>query len=378
MARRALAIVVLLLLAALLHPICAVRAELIYEFEFRASYTFENRGEKAYEIARGEKVFLYSANDTHQKLVIKEASHACLEIFIDDDNNTMAILDLPDLLEPGETLAVNICYAVQVWRYETPRLSVDLSGTLADIPIELREGYCDPVGPWNYTKWPEIKELALEIGKNESRVLGLLYEFVDWITRNIAYESSPYPRYPNETLAEGSGDCDDQANLLITFCRAVGIPAYLQIGCVYMPGKMHTSAWDDVVVSVAENVGFHAWAKVYVPPWGWLPVDLTFATKGRPSTAIEHSAIARHDVIAISLYNVIVSDYISHMKEYHSILKEEGLYVRAYYALNPAIPIQARFGPASLIVVGVACLAVIVSGLAFFYARAKKRNAVSA
>ncbi len=64
------------------------------------------------------------------------------------------------------------------------------------------------------------------------------------------------------TLEIKKGECGGHSRLLAAFCRSVGIPARLSIGCMYVP----------------DNGGFfgqHAWTEVFMGEAGWIPVDAT-------------------------------------------------------------------------------------------------------
>ena len=68
-----------------------------------------------------------------------------------------------------------------------------------------------------------------------------------------------------ESIADGCarnlvGDCGIQATLFITLCRCAGIPARWESGLAAGP---------------AGSCGAHDWAKVYIAPLGWFPVDLS-------------------------------------------------------------------------------------------------------
>jgi transglutaminase-like putative cysteine protease len=75
----------------------------------------------------------------------------------------------------------------------------------------------------------------------------------DFVRREITYQTVPGegPKYCLETLADGTGDCDDQSILFLSLCRAIGIPSWLAFGGLYDPT---TNTW-----------GSHAWAEVCIP-----------------------------------------------------------------------------------------------------------------
>jgi transglutaminase-like putative cysteine protease len=166
-----------------------------------------------------------------------------------------------------------------------------------------------------------IRDLAFRIAGNDTNVLSILSDYVLWVTQNVEYGSIDVPRFPNETVLGRTGDCDDQANLLIGLCRAAGIPAYLQIGCIYMPvGSSTSNYWEGLWTSTLTDIGWHGWAVVYVPPWGWLPVDLTYS-RGNSSDSLSHitsSAVITDPTVQYA--NVTVTDYVSDSRRFKSVV----------------------------------------------------------
>ena len=96
------------------------------------------------------------------------------------------------------------------------------------IPESLIEEYCSSTSTFNY-EIPEIEEIALKLAGDKEQVLAIVTSYVDWIFTNLTYGNYDLPRYPNETLSTGSGDCDDQAILLISMLRSQNIPSLLCI-----------------------------------------------------------------------------------------------------------------------------------------------------
>jgi len=62
-------------------------------------------------------------------------------------------------------------------------------------------------------------------------------------------------------LARGNGSCSEYTFVYIALCRAAGLPARY-VGSVVVRGD--DASMDDV---------FHRWAEVYLPNYGWVPVD---------------------------------------------------------------------------------------------------------
>ena len=78
---------------------------------------------------------------------------------------------------------------------------------------------------------PVIQELARKLTCGAKSPEEMAHQILSWVGRSIVYdelEARPlhdYARTPVETLAERRGDCDDVADLIISLCLAVGLPA---------------------------------------------------------------------------------------------------------------------------------------------------------
>jgi transglutaminase-like putative cysteine protease len=125
------------------------------------------------------------------------------------------------------------------------------SGNLSDIPVELEQQYM-------HDEWiilpehPDVVRLSKDIVGDEDNVYLVLRSIYDWIRDNIAYStSSGHPQDALETMSKRKGDCDDQSILFCSLARAAGVPAWLQLGAMY--------------VTFEKSWGGHAWLQAYVP-----------------------------------------------------------------------------------------------------------------
>lgn len=89
-----------------------------------------------------------------------------------------------------------------------------------------------------------------------------------WIVDNYpwasAREYSTIENIPMYVLANNHGDCGQVGLLLVTLCRAAGVPARWQSGWMLHPGA----------------VNMHDWSEIYYEGWGWVPTDVSFG-RGR-------------------------------------------------------------------------------------------------
>jgi len=215
-------------------------------------------------------------------------------------------------------------------------------------------------------------------------VLSIVKNFVAWIADNVTYDSDEVPRYPNETYIQRRGDCDDQAILLITLCRIIGIPAYLQIGCIFQLGSLPTQDeyWIDIhgrahVTSVSKQIAWHGWAIVYVPPWGWLPVDLTYVYGGltNPLNAIKGAAVTGQDVI--QYMNFTHSDYVGSSRQFRDFIRNNNFYISMTDEMNLNLDIASLWEFLELIIkaalISTAVIAISLAVIFLYKHKAKSK-----
>jgi hypothetical protein len=83
-----------------------------------------------------------------------------------------------------------------------------------------------------------------------------------WVADNIEY-AIPGGGYARNTYDMRAGECGSHSILTAALCRAVGIPARVVWGCMYVP-------------NFGGAFGQHAWNEIYMgEKIGWVPVDST-------------------------------------------------------------------------------------------------------
>ena len=111
---------------------------------------------------------------------------------------------------------------------------------------------------------PAIRKFSREVvgaETNPYRIAQKLFAAVDRIPWAGAREYSTISNISDYTLHAGHGDCGQQTLLLMTLLRLNGIPTRWQSGWVYSDGD-----YDNM----------HDWAQIYLAPYGWVPMDVTF------------------------------------------------------------------------------------------------------
>ena len=309
-------------------------------FIIKMGVTYCNNGTENWIFTEEDRAIGLFMNNSWQTVQLINHSYPLKNTTFDEDENPIAILQFPESeLKPGE----NISYTVTYYALSKPRLLPNIteedSRTLGDIPEELNRSYFREGYPWLVND-SELQDLAYNITKGETKVLTIVKNFIAWIRDNVMYTAHEIPMYPNETYTAREGDCDDQAILFIALCRILGIPSYLQIGCIHMPTTPPTqnTYWEDHLTTSLKHIGWHGWAIVYVPPWGWLPVDLTYVLGGYgdPLNAIKRAAVTSQKTL--QYMNISQMDYVASSRVYRDFLENNDFYVYTEDEMMEASP----------------------------------------
>lgn len=258
-----------------------------------------------------------------QTVITRNATHDILQEIYDEDGNRQAIIDLPKNIQPGETLTYSIDYIINAKDMPRPQIDISKAGTIFDIPSNLVMEYTGVTE--TFARNIEIESLA-KVFDNKTTVLESVTSIIGWIIENITYCNFDTPLYPNETLEDLQGDCDDQAILLISLLRSLGIPSFLQVGVVFSESiDSEKTSWQGHLSIKQEGVGWHGWAMVYVPPWGWIPVDLTLTAASDPLELILQAP--EYESSVVPSFNVSDQEYIGEGRRSQEELIASDLYI---------------------------------------------------
>ncbi len=124
--------------------------------------------------------------------------------------------------------------------------------------------------------------------KNPWRIAQKLYAAVDQIPWAVAREYSTISNISDYALHAGHADCGQQTLLLMTLLRLNGIPTRWQSGMIFSDGEYNN---------------LHDWGWLYIAPYGWIPMDVTF---GRLDSA--DPAIANFYLGGLDAYRIAFND----------------------------------------------------------------------
>ncbi|MDQ7826540.1 MAG: transglutaminase-like domain-containing protein [Candidatus Eremiobacteraeota bacterium] len=144
-------------------------------------------------------------------------------------------------------------------------VSPDLVGTY-DKDSSLYRHYTKSEG--NCTVTPEIKAMAEKVAAGEQNPYLAARKLYDYVVDNVKYSFMPHLSLDALKKPESVyvfehkyGDCGGQSILFAALCRSLGIPARCLGGMQLCPGQ----------------TSYHFWAQVFIPSYGWIPVDTSVA-----------------------------------------------------------------------------------------------------
>ncbi len=149
----------------------------------------------------------------------------------------------------------------------------DGCGTLSDIPSEIRKLYTAD-GSKYLLQDLYIQNLVKEIVGDEKNPYWIARKIFDYVRLNMEYKLEGGWNVAPYVLKRGTGSCSEYTFSFIALCRAAGLPARY-VGAVVVRGD--DASLDEV---------FHRWPEVYLPNYGWIPIDPQGGDKDLPRNRI--------------------------------------------------------------------------------------------
>jgi transglutaminase-like putative cysteine protease len=175
---------------------------------------------------------------------------------------TCAVYEVPTLAAgQRQVLSYSVQAKVSAIRYLIFPHEV---GTLRDIPDDIRKTYTADGSRYRLST-PFIQDTVRKVVGDEQNAYWVARKIYGYVIDKLEYEMVGGWDIPEVVLQRGKGSCSEYTFAFIALCRAAGLPARYE-GSIVVRG-------DDASVDEA----FHRWAQVYLPNYGWVPVD---ANKG--------------------------------------------------------------------------------------------------
>ncbi|MCX7953831.1 MAG: hypothetical protein N3A01_01425 [Bacteroidales bacterium] len=120
-----------------------------------------------------------------------------------------------------------------------------------------------------------ITNIVKKIVANEKNPYWIARKLYNYVIEKLDYEMAGGWDIAPTILKRGTGSCSEYTFSYIALCRAAGIPARY-VGSLVMRG-------DEVSI---DNT-YHRWAEIYLPEYGWIPVDANAGDSSSPRTQAE-------------------------------------------------------------------------------------------
>ncbi|MGJ4728570.1 transglutaminase-like domain-containing protein [Luteimonas sp. SDU101] len=130
---------------------------------------------------------------------------------------------------------------------------------------------------------------------NPYRIARRLFDAVDRIPWAGAREYSTITNLGAHALESGRADCGQQTLLLITLLRLNGIPARWQSGWIFSDGSYNN---------------MHDWGWLYLAPYGWMPMDVTFGRLPGTDPGLEHFYLGGMDAYRVAFNDDYGRDFV--------------------------------------------------------------------
>lgn len=134
------------------------------------------------------------------------------------------------------------------------------TGNLAGIPETIKEKYLRDDEKFSL-KHPTIQKALAEAVGTERNPYWIMRKIYNYVIKHMEYEMVGGWNTAPTVLERGNGSCSEYTFVFIALCRVAGLPARYA-GSIAIRGD--DASLDDV---------FHRWAEVYLPNYGWIPVD---------------------------------------------------------------------------------------------------------
>lgn len=155
---------------------------------------------------------------------------------------------------------------------------------LGKIPATVRHRYLADSVKYEL-KNPIIRKAVAEAVGNERNPYWIARKIYRYVHKKMHYEMVGGWDVAPKVLERGSGSCSEYSFVYIALCRAAGLPARYEGSLVV---RRDDASYDDV---------FHRWVEVYLPPYGWIPVDPSRGDKPTEAQRADSFGHLYHDFL---------------------------------------------------------------------------------
>lgn len=187
---------------------------------------------------------------------------AAAPAFVTDQYGQMLARFTIAVLLPGERACVGFRCEVSL---RDPGEPIDgrRVGALADVPAEVRRRFTVDAPAIYDLRAPGVATQARRLIAGCEGLFDRVLSLHDFVAGSVTYERDGGWDPASTVLQRRSGSCSEFSYLFAALCRAVDIPTRFV-------GASENTTGGECVDRV-----WHRWVQVYLPPYGWVDVDVT-------------------------------------------------------------------------------------------------------
>ncbi len=170
-------------------------------------------------------------------------------------------------LEPGTSAEVTMKVSVEA---SAIRYFIRPDRVGSKIPKVIRDKYLADDIKYDISH-EYIRGIVDKVVGDEKNIYWKARKLYQYLIANMEYKLAGGWNTAPTVLARKNGSCSEYTFSLIALCRAAGVPARY-VGSLVVRGD--DASYDDV---------FHRWNEIYLPGYGWVPVDANAGDKDLPA-----------------------------------------------------------------------------------------------
>jgi transglutaminase-like putative cysteine protease len=140
----------------------------------------------------------------------------------------------------------------------------------SEIPREIKKRYLVDEDKYDIYN-PYIQKIVKQVVGDETNIYWKARKLYQYLIANMEYKLSGGWNIAPTVLKRKNGSCSEYTFCYTALCRAAGIPARY-VGSLVVRGD--DASYDDV---------FHRWNEIYLPGYGWVPVDASGGDSALPA-----------------------------------------------------------------------------------------------
>ena len=228
------------------------------ETEIRMTYRIENQGPG--EVLATKVCFAIPEPESKNMILHGPVEYGSVQPSIGMDRWGQQVATFTRArLGPGERFEVGYSARARIGAIHYIIIPENV-GRLKDIPKEIRKAYTAD-GERFQVSLDLVQQTAAKIVGDEENPYWIARKIYNWVIDTLEYERVGGWDVPETLIKRGTGSCSEYAFLFIGLCRAAGLPARYEAGTALRG--------DDVSIDEVH----HRWAQVYLPNYGWIPMD---------------------------------------------------------------------------------------------------------